>query len=298
VARRLDEVDAAAVIACEISALDTFRKAKQRGWKTLLDAPSFHHAAQDRLHGFHEAPSLHRRILAVKNHEIALADHVLTVSELARETYLEAGVQPEKVHAVPLGADLARFQPGAEPPTSEAVTFLFAGASIHRKGFDLLVGAFGRVLGEAPSARLRVVGPRGELAQLTADLPPGAVVLTGPVPQEELAAELRRADCLVLPSRNDSYGMVVAESLASGTPVIVSEMVGAKDLVIEGVSGWTVPMEDVDALTSRMLRCAHDPEALRSMGSAARAAAETATWEAYQGRFARLVETLLAEPGR
>jgi glycosyltransferase involved in cell wall biosynthesis len=124
------------------------------------------------------------------------------------------------------------------------------------------------------------------------------VVLTGPVPQEELAAELRRADCLVLPSRNDSYGMVVAESLASGTPVIVSEMVGAKDLVIEGVSGWTVPMEDVDALTSRMLRCAHDPEALRSMGSAARAAAETATWEAYQGRFARLVETLLAEPGR
>ncbi len=57
------------------------------------------------------------------------------------------------------------------------------------------------------------------------------------MPQPQLAAELRRADVLVLPSRNDSYAMVVAEALASGTPVIVSEMVGAKDLVTEGTNG-------------------------------------------------------------
>ena len=61
------------------------------------DAPSIHHATQDRLHGTTDSPDLHRRIVAVKDAEIALADHVLTVSELARRTYLDAGVPPEKL---------------------------------------------------------------------------------------------------------------------------------------------------------------------------------------------------------
>jgi len=115
------------------------------------------------------------------------------------------------------------------------------------------------------------------------------------VTQDELATELRGADCLVLPSRNDSFGMVVAEALACGTPVIVSEMVGAKDLVEERVSGWIVPTEDADALAARMLRCARDPEALRAMAPAAREAAEAATWAAYHRRFAALIGSLLPE---
>lgn len=302
VARRLAEADANAVIACEISALATLREAARRGWTTLLDAPSFHHAAQDRLHGFTESLALHRRVVAIKNEEIERADHVLTVSELARGTYLEAGVAPEKVHAVPLGADLDLFTPdgppgaGVAPPAAREVRFLFAGATIHRKGFDLLLAAFERVRRDVPAARLRVVGPAGDSAHLLGRLgddAKGAVEVRGPVPQAELAAELRAADCLVLPSRNDSFGMVVAEALACGTPALVSEMVGAKDLIEEGVSGWVVPVEDSNALAGRMLRCARDPEALRAMAPAARRAAERATWNAYHRRFAALVRGLL-----
>ena len=102
-----------AVIACEISALSTFRAARRRGVATLLDAPSFHHRTQDRVHGRTAPAAVHRRVAAVKDREIELADHVLTVSELARESYLEAGVPPERVHALPLGADLELFTPAA-----------------------------------------------------------------------------------------------------------------------------------------------------------------------------------------
>jgi glycosyltransferase involved in cell wall biosynthesis len=296
VAARLGEVEAGAVLACEISALETFQRARERGWRTLLDAPSFHHAAQDRLHGFRESPRLHRRIVEVKDREIELADAVFTASELARGTYLAAGVPPEKVHAVPLGADLDLFTPGGDLGEADgAIRFAFAGASVHRKGFDLLVEAFGRVHRQVPAARLRVVGPRGELAALLSALDPGSAVAVGPVSQPELAAELRRADCLVLPSRNDSYGMVVAEALASGTPVIVSEMVGAKDLVEEGRTGWLVPADDPEALAQRMLACALDPQALRAMRPAARERALSATWESYRRRFAALVGSLLGE---
>ncbi len=114
--------------------------------------------------------------------------------------------------------------------------------------------------------------------------------------QPELAAELRRADVLVLPSRNDSYAMVVAEALASGTPVLVSEMVGAKDLVTEGKTGWIVPVEDAAALAERMAWCARHPEAVREMGPDCRRAAEGATWPAYHRRLAELVRSLVPNP--
>jgi len=286
----LRRMDAGAVIACEISALAVFREARRRGMVTLLDAPSIHHAAQDRLHGTMDSPNLHRKIVAVKDEEIRLADHILTVSELARQTYLEAGLPPEKVHAVPLGADLELFSPDGAVP-NEAFTFLFSGATIHRKGFDLLLAAFDRVRAEAP-VRLKIAGSRGDAAHLLDARGTDGIDVLGAVSQPDLAAELRRADVLVLPSRNDSYGMVVAEALASGTPALVSEMVGSKDLVTEGRTGWVVPVGDVNALTERMLWCVRHREEVRALRPACRKAAEAATWAAYHRRFAELIRSL------
>lgn len=283
-----------AVLACEISARSTFRAARARGIVTLLDAPSIHWAAQDRLHGTLDPPGLHRRIGQVKDEEITLADHILTVSELARQTYLEAGVPAEKVHAVPLGADLELFHPdGTEEAPREGFTFLFAGASIHRKGFDLLLAAFARVSATVPEARLRVIGPRGDSAHLLERLAALPIEALGPKDQHGLAAEFRRADCLVLPSRNDSYAMVVTEALAAGLPVIVSEMVGAKDLVREGRNGWIVPAGDAVLLAERMLACARDPEGVRALRAECRRSAEAATWEAYHERFAALIREIV-----
>ena len=298
VARRLPRAGTAegisAVIACEISALATFRAAQARGMTTLLDAPSIHWVAQDRLHGTLDPPGLHRRIVRVKEEEIALADHVLTVSELARQTYLEAGVPAEKVHAIPLGADLSLFRPdGTEEAPRQGFTFLFAGATIHRKGFDLLLAAFARVAAEVPDARLRVVGPRGDEAHLLERYAALPIEVVGPLDQRGLAAEFRRAGCLVLPSRNDSYAMVVTEALAAGLPVIVSEMVGAKDLVREGKNGWIVPAGDAAPLAVRMLACARDREGLRAMREECRRSVEAATWEAYHERFAELVRRIV-----
>lgn len=293
VARRLPKAGVTAVIACEISAETTFRVARERGMTTLLDAPSIHWAAQDRLHDTLDAPGLHRRIIEVKEAEIALADHILTVSELARQTYLEAGVPAEKVHAVPLGADLSLFRPGGTGEADrQGFVFLFAGATIHRKGFDLLLEAFAQVAARVPDARLRLVGPRGDAAHLLERYPSVPIEAVGPTDQRGLAAEFRRADCLVLPSRNDSYAMVVTEALATGLPVIVSEMVGAKDLVREGRNGWIVPAGDAAPLAERMLACALDRETVRGMREECRRSAEAATWEAYHERLAELMRRI------
>jgi glycosyltransferase involved in cell wall biosynthesis len=286
-----------AVVACEISALATFRAARRLGIATILDAASLHHRAQDRLHGTTDPPGLHRRVTEVKDLEIALADQVLTVSELARRTYVAAGVPAERVHAVMLGADLELFTPGAEPAAhGESFLFVFCGAFTYPKGFDLLLRAFDRVRHEEPDAWLRVVGPHGDAAGLL-DGRSGEerISVSGPVDQIELAAELRRADCLVLPSRFDSYGMVVAEALACGLPVLVSEMVGAKELVAPGENGWIVPAGDAAALAERMAWCVRNRDRVRGMRERCRRSAEAASWPVYHRRLAELLRAVVPE---
>lgn len=302
------------VLACEISALDTFRRARRLGIVTVLDAASTHHRIQDRRHGFAEPAALHRRITAVKDEEVALADHVLTVSGLARRSYLEAGVPPGRVHCVPLGADLALFQPpvaagapdgtaagatasasqGSGPAGGAGVTFVFAGAASPVKGFDLLLDAFRRVRAEEPAARLWTIGPPGPAAQAGAPSPEGVSAL-GPLPQAELAARFRAADCLVLPSRNESFGMVVPEALASGLPVLVSAGAGAAELVREGANGWVVPAGYAAALAERMLWCARHPGELRAMRAACRESAAGADWSVYRERLPALLLEIFRE---
>jgi glycosyltransferase involved in cell wall biosynthesis len=230
----------------------------------------------------------------VKDDEVALADHIVTVSELARESYLAAGSAPETVHAVPLGADLELFRTTAPGPAAAApFRFLFCGARIRRKAFDLLVEAFLGVVREAPGAQLRLVGPRGDAAQLADRVPPANLSVSGPLPQSQLAREFAEAHCLVLASRDDSYGMVVAEALAAGCPVLVSDQVGARELVDEGRNGWVVPAGDVAALRERMLFCVRQVDAVISLRDGCRRSAERASWEGYHERFLKLMAQLV-----
>jgi glycosyltransferase involved in cell wall biosynthesis len=73
-------------------------------------------------------------------------------------------------------------------------------------------------------------------------------------------------------------------------------MVGAKDLVRPGESGWIVPAGDAAALAERMLWCALHPAEVRAMGDACRRAAAGATWPAHHARLVALLDALLARP--
>lgn len=292
-AKRFESATAEAVLACEISARDLLRKAKERGRLALLDAPAIHPDSQELWHGHREPEAVYRAVLRIKLAEIELADAIVTVSEFARETYLRAGVAPAKVLAIPLGADLGIFGAADRPRRTGPCRLLFAGAPIARKGFDLIVAACETMVAEEIPFELRLVGPRGELSGLVERLPERTWSTPGALTQQGLAAEFAAADLLVLPSRNDSYGMVVAEALASGLPAVVSSHVGAQELIEEGRTGWVVPAGDQAALTARLAGCARDPESVRALAAACRDRARTATWEAYEERFIAALEPLL-----
>jgi len=291
-ASRLGDIDAQAVVCYENAALHTFRAAKEREWTTILDAASFHHAWQDRHFDYPESDTAHARITERKDREIELADHVLTVSELARESYINAGAPPERVASIPVGCDLDRFQSTTARAPDAPLTFIFAGHASTRKGVDTLLDAASRLEQEA-SHPFRLWFAGGSEDNLPWDSVASAERL-GYLPQEILADHLSEADCLVLPSRHDSFGMVVVEAMATGCPVIVSDQVGAKQAVTDRESGWIVPADDVSALADRMRWCIEHPDAVPSMREAARSDAADYSWDAYHRRVVEHLQTILA----
>ncbi|KAB2963780.1 MAG: glycosyltransferase family 4 protein [Thermoanaerobaculia bacterium] len=288
-AARVGRTSANLVIGYEMGCRDLLDRARRSGVRTVLDAASFHHRAQDEWRRPPESPRLHRKIVAAKERELELAEHVFVASELAAETYRAAGVPAARLSVLPLGVDLLRFQ-DSKPRRSPGLKILFVGKLTETKGFDLLLQAFDRVRRASPDATLRVAGQGrwpGPLA---------AAIECGRVAHEQLPEVYSAADVLVLPSRLDGFGMVVSEALACGTPVLVSDRVGAKDLVQEGVNGWVVPAEDAGKLAERLSWCAdHLPE-LRALRETCRRLVEPHGWEAYGERLVAAVRRILAEP--
>lgn len=150
--------------------------------------------------------------------------------------------------------------------------FIFVGRLAPVKGLRLLIEAFGRVLAEEPNAKLTVVGDGPDRTWLKDAVKPygASVQVAGALSQAEVAEELKKARALVLPSFAEGVPVVLMEAMASGRPVIASQVAGVGELVETGISGYLTAPGDVEALTDRMLTLARDIELAAQMGAAGR----------------------------
>ncbi len=148
----------------------------------------------------------------------------------------------------------------------EEKLILTIGQFIHRKAFDILLKA-ARDLPK--DAAICIVGgePTEEYRKLREELGLTQVYFQGFMKKEELLRYYRAADLFVLPTREDIWGLVINEAMAFGLPVITTDRCAAGlELVEEGVNGWIVPVEDVEALAEKMkLALSSD---LETMGAA------------------------------
>jgi len=104
------------------------------------------------------------------------------------------------------------------------------------------------------------------------------VVFLGKRSQDTLPYYYSAADVLVMPSHYESFGMVALEAMACGTPVIASQVGGLAFLVQDGITGFTIPNDDPDALCSRLTRLLSENDLRRQMGAAAAANAHNYAW--------------------
>ena len=181
---------------------------------------------------------------------------VYATSPASRGSLAEAGRLPlEAIEILPVPVDLERFAPGPDrdwESTLERPTILFVGrAADPRKNVAALLEAFRLLRARLPAARLRLVGEPPGLA-----LPEGAEAV-GPVP--DVAAELARATVLVLPSLQEGFGIVVAEALAAGVPVVVTPCGGPEELVRGSGGGVVAEGFGAEAVAAALSELLQDP---------------------------------------
>jgi glycosyltransferase involved in cell wall biosynthesis len=152
---------------------------------------------------------------------------------------------------------LARYE-ALPRPASKVLRFTYVGRLSIEKGIFDLLEAFREVHAKASDARLDLVGAgpmREELMARVAELKLEHVVsFLGAKSINEIAELFIKSTALVLPSHSEPWGLVVNESLSYGCPVVVSDVCGCvPDLVVDGVTGYSFEVGDIEALSRAML---------------------------------------------
>ena len=148
--------------------------------------------------------------------------------------------------------------------------YLFAfGRLVHKKGFNLLIHGFAKVLKEHPDLQLIIAGDGEEMPALNALVAElkleNDVSLVGFVERSQLAEYLNGCEMFVLPSRIEPVGIVTLEAMSVGKPVLVTRVGGVPDIVEHGKSGWMVE-PDSSALAEGMLHLLNRPELMHELG--------------------------------
>lgn len=145
---------------------------------------------------------------------------------------------------LPAGVDRRIFRP--MPDEDDVYDFIFVGSLTRTKGFDLLIEAYRNLAGRPT---LCVVGS-GEFADQLGGLE--GVVYRESLPPEEVAREMNRARFLVLPTRMDAFGLVVAEAMSCGVPVLATAVDGMLEQITENANGLFVRPSTAEALAKVM----------------------------------------------
>lgn len=203
-----------------------------------------------------------------------IASRVVANSDATRRTLLAAApaLSRRGVHVIRNGIDVAAFA-GAHPAdlglADDAVAFGFVGRFEARKGLRELIAAWPTVSDALPRAVLVLAG-RGALEPEVDAWAATAERVHRLGYRRDVAALMHALDILVMPSHWEGFGLVAAEAMAAGTPVVASDVSSLPEVVRDGVSGLLVPPRDANALARAMIEVGRDDGLRQRLGSAGR----------------------------
>lgn len=198
------------------------------------------------------------------------ASKIIAVHEEAKQLYAQF-VDESKLTVIPLGVDPDTF---TYTERSETMDIVAIGSLRERKAYDDLLDAMNQVVGKFPDVQLHVFGEGPLEANLKAQSRrlgiADSVTFHGYVDQAVVRDHLQSARAFVHPSISESFSLVRLEAMATGCPVIVSDISGAREMVRDGRDGFVVPTRSPDELADAMTALLADLPLARRMGASAR----------------------------
>lgn len=228
-------------------------------------------------------------VIDKEDQEFDLADDVFAISSVAHDSLVRQGVPRDKIFVNPLGVDVSAFRP--VPRGDKRFRVLQVGMVSLRKGVLDTAEAFRRA--SIPDAELWFVGAETEPGLKPIAMGESAgITFLPPVAQADLPGIYAQASVFVLASVADGFGMVVPQAMACGLPVIVTENVGARDLIVDGVNGFVVPIRSPQRIAEHLLFLRENPEAAAAIGSAAAHSVRNGyAWSDYGERLAAFLRS-------
>src|SRR3954447_9150450 len=188
---------------------------------------------------------------------------------------------------------------GVPAPTrrapGEPLRIAFVGQAVERKGLPVLLRAFEALRREVPAELIVIGSTAAELEPLLVESE--GIIALGRVDDAAKEAALRSADLLCAPSLGgESFGMVLTEAFAAGTPVVASDIAGYRDVVAHGRDGLLVPRGDATALAETLRDLAIDPKRVEALAAHAGESAERYTWPRIAAQVASAYEDAQVVP--
>src|SRR5439155_10357554 len=273
------------LLSYSYTALEPFRYAKLRGWKTLLvqidPGPEEEKIVAEEVArvpalagGWQPDPEEYRSFW---REECQLADRIIVNSEWSRDGLTRDGIPSEKLSVIPLAYQkpevrhqqsevrVAREYP-ARFTAERPLRVLFLGLVNLRKGVARLLEA-ARILQDEP-VEFWLVGPV-EIANPTGIITATArVKWFGPADRNQAAECYRNADVFILPTLSDGFAITQLEAQANGLPVIASKFCG--EVIVNGVNGIILEKPSAACIATAIRDCVADPAQLRRFSTASR----------------------------
>lgn len=292
VSKRIEKIDLSMVIGYETSSSMTFRKAKSLGLITILDLAQVHYRFIDDIR--RKYPEFDRtfdgdvssKVNRLKEEELNHADYIIAFSNLVKESLISHGISESKIYLANLGFDPSKFKQKEYYRKDGVLKILYVGAIKKAKGIRLLLEAYRQL--NIKDIELILIGGMSDGRDVLSKYE-GIYKHIHYLDHDQLVSYYQDADVFIFPSYLDSWGMVVIEAMACGTPVIVSENTGAKEAVIDGVNGFIIPVEDIGALKEKILFFYNNRDKIEFFGKNARKQAENYTWEDYRKEIREII---------